>query len=211
MARKITLHFYRHGEKDKEGMLTPKGLEQAASAGKALVENLRKEGDIVVKCISTSLPRAIQTRDQFERTIEDANIPSVEIAKPHIRRTMGDMDIRDKLHPWWTEAKKSKDLLEFWLRNPEPAAVETPAEASARLSVILKIVNRIAQRLEAGKPVHYVFVGHNDISALVEFVSGKTISQLGGPLEYCEKINFEFDGNKIWMGFRGEKYEVKLE
>lgn len=210
MAKKVTLHFYRHGEKDKEGLLTPKGFEQASIAGKALVEDLRKEGKITVKCVGTSLKRSQQTRDQMENEIRDAKLTDAEIIKSSIRRTMKEPAMRDKDSPWWQEAKKAPDLVEFWLRNADEKATETPAEASARLKFLLKMVERISNRLESGRNVHYVLVGHADVSALIEHFAGKVMQYPEKTLGFCEKVKFEFEEGKVWMEFRGKKYEVKL-
>jgi broad specificity phosphatase PhoE len=210
MARKITLHFYRHGEKDKAGMLTDKGREQASLAGKTLAEDLQKEGKITVKCIATTVPRAIETRDKLENAIKESNNPDIELIKPSIRRKMGEGGIpRDKLHPWWEEAKKAPDIIEFWLKKDEPAAIESPVEAAAKLGTLLKIIDRISRRLEAGRPVHYVFAGHADIAALIKHISGKTPAELGAPFGYCSKVKFEFEEGKIWMEFNGKRFEVK--
>jgi len=210
MARKITFHFYRHGEKDKAGMLTDKGREQAGLAGKTLAEDLQREGKITVKCIATTVPRAIETRDKIENVIKESGNPDIELVKSSIRRKMGEGGApRDKLHPWWEEAKKAPDIIEFWLKNDAPAAIETSTEAATKLKVLLKLIDRVSRRLEAGKPVHYVFVGHADVAALIRLISGQTPAELGATFGYCSKVKFEFEEGKIWMEFNGKRFEAK--
>jgi len=211
MARKIIFHFYRHGEKDEAGILTDEGKKHASRVGKELAEDLLKEGKITVKCIATTVPRAIETRDNIENAIKESRNPDIELVKSKIMRRMGEGGApRDKKHPWWIEAQKpGTDIIEFWLKKDEPDAIESPTEAATKLNVLLKLIDRVSRRLEAGKPVHYVFVGHADVAALIKHISGQTPAELGATFGYCSKVKFEFEDGKIWMDFNGKKFEVK--
>lgn len=183
MARDVIVHVFRHGKATgsvSTAELTPEGEEQARKAAQELLNHI-PEG-AVVKFFDSGFVRARQTRERME-----------EIVKPQRRTLVA------RSRATLAYLKKVKDGFSDQQKTPQEGVADFRR-------TLVQYPKRLSETLAPGSPIHLVAVAHAGkpaLNALVESLSGKTLEQLKGDIQNCERFTLHFKpGHAPMMHFR---------
>lgn len=214
-GREINAYFLRHGEAeggDEDAVLSERGRQQAREAISGLLEQIEKQGGGAVKFFFSPTRRARETGEEMENTarkiLSEKPYPKIRLMAPHGRVELRSAGVIGPLR----EAG-IKDPIEHWLNNPEVLEGKNPKVFAERLTSLLNVLKKVADRLPAGEKIHYICVTHEvPQAALLNRVTGKTLNQLGGNINNCEALRVNIKGKteeapKII--FRGKQTDLR--
>lgn len=212
----VSVYFYRHAEALGQGKdldITEKGIEQAREAGELFYNQIKERGGMV-KFLSSPIKRCVQTAKIMEdrlRELSDQDESSkTNILQPRVRSKVGLPGIAPTLR----QMGHDTDMIEYWLTHPDVVPGKTPLEISKKIENILRIIQKVANRLKEGTNVTYVYISHEPYTAaFMNQLTGKTLSELGGDIGNCEAMKIEVEGRSdkpAEVSFRGLNKEIDL-
>jgi len=225
MAAPITIHFFRHGDKDGD-KLTPKGRDQALAAGLELQKTIPKNA--IVKVYASPSVRTQQTGSYI---IEGLGLTK-HVRAPRVRYQLG--------IPPFTPAgeKATKEMgvekyVEGWLKKTLPPEttgkirrhgkeIDATAEAFGErlkwkaVDFAEKLNAKFEKmpfykRLLGKKPIHIIYVTHMGYpEALAQHLTGKGVDELGGLSGHLEHLQIKVPAKgPLSVEYKGRAHEVR--
>lgn len=209
----LNVYFYRHGEALGQGSdvdITEKGVTQARQAMDGLYNQINIEGSLV-KFVSSPIKRCVQTAEAMEqrlRELIDTNKnQSIKIMAQRKRAKVGLPGIAPTLRKLGVE-----DPMEYWLTHPDVVEGKTPADISKRIEDMLKVFHKVADRVDPGTKINYVFVTHEPYhAAFINQKMGKRLSEVGGDIKNLESMKIHIKGKSeepVKFEFRDLKVDL---
>jgi len=205
--------FVRHGDKDKEGNLSPEGKKQAKALGNKLKEiyDARNQGNLYLATSSSPLDRAYDTVKEIMGAESKYNKPIMKD-----ERLIADFEgeVMDKYMEVYN--KKGKSEADNWYIDSEYG--QGVAENFA--SFLESNKGKFEKLKQKGKKFHYIAGTHEGFpEALLKRVLVREkkkvgfdkVEEVGGTLGFTEPVNFMLkkDGS-YQINFRNQVYDVDM-
>lgn len=210
-ARKVVLHFVRHGEtsysnrNDVEGCLTDKGREQARKAAEEIYQQL-PEG-AVVAFISSDRKRAKQTTEVIGEKItslEQSQNKRLFLYNQGVK-TIERLGISNEAaQEYLSLIAQKENPTAYWLENPGKTADEIQRNFGSLLRHFTRFANHLGS---TGPEIHVVLVTHNPVEVFVGKLLGVAKVE---PLGNCEQFVLELpvSQRKAVLNYKDQRKEV---
>ena len=192
MAAPVTIHFFRHGDKDGD-RLTPQGRDQALDAGRELRKTVPKNA--VVKMYASPTVRTQQTGDYITEGLG----PDRRVRVPRVRKKLEIAPLSPTGMGLYKALGQDK-YIEMWLKGllPKEAAEPAVEKAAKMRRQTVEFAARLNRSFAAlpwykrafgRRPVHLVYVTHQgNLEALAMSLTGKGFEELGGGSGHLEHL-----------------------
>lgn len=213
MASPITIHFFRHGDKQGDA-LTPKGRDQALQAGRDLRKEIQKNA--IVKIYASPTVRTKQTGQYIMESLERRDIRAPRERKelaisgggPVHERLVKEMGVDKYVEAWLKKALPADDSETAWEtgRKLERKAVEFAGKLNTRFAKL-----PFYKRLLGRKPIHLIYVTHQgNMEALAQKLTGKGLDELGGMAGHLEHLQIKVPARgPLSVEYKGRAHEVR--
>lgn len=212
----VNVYFFRHAEalgQGREVDITENGKSQAREAARSLYKSLKQSGGLV-KFVTSPVKRCIQTAEIMEEELARLKAQEPQDNLQLMRRKQRTKVGLPGVGPVLKQMGIETDQIDYWLEHPDVVPEKTPTDISKRVEDILKVLQRVADRVKPDSNITYVYITHEPYhGAVLNKVTGKTLKELGGDVDITDPMKVQVVGNSDknpQITFRDVDMEIDL-